>query len=160
MKELEIKKASIKDVNIILNFIKELAEFENLSHEVSATEQTLANSLFAEQTNAEAIIGYFEKKPVAFAIFFHNYSTFLGKKGLYLEDLFVLPNFRGHGFGKSILKYLAKLAVERDCGRLEWSVLDWNEKAIKFYKSIGAELKEEWILNRISGNTLKALADI
>jgi GNAT superfamily N-acetyltransferase len=158
MKELSIEFAKSEDAHIILEFIKRLAEYEKLSDQVYATEEGLKKSLFAENSNAEALIGYFENKPVTFALFFHNYSTFLGKKGLYLEDLFVLPEYRGRGFGKSMLIYLAKVAVERDCGRLEWSVLDWNTPAMEFYKSIGAELKTEWILNRLSGETLKSLA--
>ena len=158
MKELRIEFAKSEDAHIILEFIKRLAEYEKLSDQVYATEEGLKKSLFAENSNAEALIGYFENKPVTFALFFHNYSTFLGKKGLYLEDLFVLPEYRGRGFGKSMLIYLAKVAVERDCGRLEWSVLDWNTPAMEFYKSIGAELKTEWILNRLSGETLKSLA--
>ncbi len=160
MEKLRIEFATSEDAHIILEFIKKLAEFEKLSDQVSATEESLRKSLFAENSNTEALIGYFENQPVAFALFFHNYSTFLGKKGLYLEDLFVLPELRGRGFGKSILIHLAKLALERDCGRLEWSVLDWNTPAIDFYKSIGAELKTEWILNRISGETLKSLSNL
>jgi GNAT superfamily N-acetyltransferase len=158
MEELRIEFAKSEDAHIVLEFIKKLAEYEKLSDQVSATKKSLKKSLFAENSNAEALIGYFENKPVTFALFFHNYSTFLGKKGLYLEDLFVLPEFRGRGFGKTMLIYLAKIAVERDCGRFEWSVLDWNTPAIEFYKSIGAELKTEWILNRLSGETLKSLA--
>lgn len=158
MEKLQIEFATSENAHIVLEFIKKLAEYEKLSDQVSATEESLNKTLFAKNSNAEALIGYFENQPVAFALFFHNYSTFLGKKGLYLEDLFVLPDFRGRGFGKSILKFLAKLAIERDCGRFEWSVLDWNTPAIDFYKSIGAELKTEWILNRISGENLKTLA--
>jgi GNAT superfamily N-acetyltransferase len=160
MEELTIKFAKREDAHVVLEFIKKLAEYEKLSDQVSATVEGLKKSLFAENSNAEALIGYFKNKPVTFALFFHNYSTFLGKKGLYLEDLFVLPEFRGRGFGKSMLIYLAKLAVERDCGRLEWSVLDWNTPALEFYKSIGAELKTEWILNRLSGETLNFLANL
>lgn len=160
MEKLQIEFATSKDAHTVLEFIKKLAEYEKLSNQVSATEESLNNTLFANNSNAEALIGYFENQPVTFAIFFHNYSTFLGKKGLYLEDLFVLPEFRGRGFGKSMLKFLAKLALERDCGRFEWSVLDWNTPAIDFYKSIGAELKTEWILNRVSGEKLKSLATL
>lgn len=160
MEKLQIQFATSEDAHIILMFIKQLADFEKLSDQVSATEENLRKTLFAENSNAEALIGYCENEPVAFALFFHNYSTFLGKKGLYLEDLFVLPKFRGRGFGKSMLKFLALLALERDCGRFEWSVLDWNIPAIDFYKSIGAELKTEWILNRVSGEKLKSLATL
>lgn len=158
MKEFIVKPAEIHQAPIILDFIKKLAEYEKLSHEVSATVNDLENSLFSKDSNAESVIGYLEDRPVAFAIFFHNYSTFLGKKGLYLEDLFVLPESRGMGIGKQMLKYLAKIALERDCGRFEWSVLDWNEPAIKFYESLGVELKKEWITNRITGKALIELA--
>ena len=160
MKEFIVKPAEIKHAPIILDFIKKLAEYEKLSHEVTATVNDLENSLFSEDSNAESVIGYLEDRPVAFAIFFHNYSTFLGKKGLYLEDLFVLPESRGMGIGKQMLKYLAKIAIKRDCGRFEWSVLDWNQPAIKFYENLGAELKKEWITTRISGNSLLELAEL
>jgi GNAT superfamily N-acetyltransferase len=160
MNELQIKAATKSDAPVVLDFIKKLAEFENLMHEVSATEEDLRNTLFSDNSNTEAIIGYLDETPIAFAIFFHNYSTFLGKKGLYLEDLFVLPDYRGNGIGEKMLKHLAKLALSRDCGRFEWSVLDWNEPAIKFYESFGAELKKEWITTRISGESLKALAKL
>lgn len=159
MEKFKIKFAKTEDAPVILSFIKKLAEYEKLSGEVSAEIKDIENSLFSENSNAEVIIGYLKKQPVAFAIFFHNYSTFLGKKGLYLEDLFVVPEFRGNGFGKLMLKFLAKLAVERNCGRLEWSVLDWNTPAIEFYKSIGAQLKKEWILNRLSGKELQDFAN-
>lgn len=158
MTNFEIKSAAIKDTGVILEFIKKLAEYEKLLHEVTASEDDLKKTLFSDTSNAEAIIGYLDNKPVALAIFFHNYSTFLGKKGLYLEDLFVLPEYRNNGIGKKMLKYLAKLALERDCGRFEWSVLDWNEPAIKFYESIGAEFKKEWLITRVSGDSLKELA--
>lgn len=159
MEKFKIKFAKTEDAPVILSFIKKLAEYEKLSGEVSAEIKDIENSLFSENSNAEVIIGYLKKQPVAFAIFFHNYSTFLGKKGLYLEDLFVVPEFRGNGFGKLMLKFLAKLAVERNCGRFEWSVLDWNTPAIEFYKSIGAQLKKEWILNRLSGKELQDFAN-
>jgi GNAT superfamily N-acetyltransferase len=159
MKDFIVKPAEIKDAPIILDFIKKLAEYEKLSDEVTATVNDLENSLFSKKSNAESVIGYFKNRPVAFAIYFHNYSTFLGKKGLYLEDLFVLAEFRGLGIGKQMLKYLAKIALERDCGRFEWSVLDWNKSAIKFYESLGAELKNEWITTRISGKSLFELAE-
>lgn len=159
MEKFKIKFAKTEDAPVILSFIKKLAEYEKLSGEVSAEIKDIENSLFSENSNAEVIIGYLKKQPVAFAIFFHNYSTFLGKKGLYLEDLFVVPEFRGNGFGKLMLKFLAKLAVERNCGRFEWSVLDWNTSAIEFYKSIGAQLKKEWILNRLSGKELQDFAN-
>jgi len=154
MNNLEIKFAKVEDIPIILSFIKKLADYEKLSHEVVAKEESLRKSLFSSNSNAEVILGFFEDKPVAFALFFHNYSTFLAKKGLYLEDLFVLPEYRRNGFGKQMLKYLANIALERDCGRFEWSVLNWNTPAIEFYENIGAELKKEWILTRMSGKSL------
>lgn len=159
MEMLNIKMATKKEAPIVLDFIKKLAEYEKLSHEVTATVEDLNNTLFSKNSNTEAAIGYLNNQPTAIAIFFHNYSTFLGKKGLYLEDLFVLPEVRGKGIGKSMLKYLAKIALERDCGRFEWSVLDWNEPAIKFYKNIGAEIKKEWLTTRISGQALVNLAN-
>ncbi|MCB0752822.1 MAG: GNAT family N-acetyltransferase, partial [Ignavibacteriae bacterium] len=146
MSELKIKFATSDDTSIVLEFIKKLADYEKLSHEVVATEEELKKTIFAKNSNAEVILGFLEETPVAFALFFHNYSTFLAKKGLYLEDLFVLPEYRRNGFGKIMLKFLAKLALERNCGRFEWSVLDWNKPAIDFYKSIGAEQKKEWLL--------------
>lgn len=158
MPNLIIKRALKDDVPLLLDFIKKLAEFEKLSHEVTATEDKLRSTLFSENSNVEAIIGYHDNKPITFALYFYNYSTFLAKKGLHLEDLFVLPEFRGNGVGKQMLKYLAKLAINKNCGRFEWAVLDWNETAIQFYKSIGAELKKEWIVTRISGNNLINLA--
>ncbi len=154
MSKLKIKFAKVDDTSIILSFIKKLADYEKLTHEVIATEESLRETLFKSNSNVEVIIGYFEEKPVAFALFFHNYSTFLAKKGLYLEDLFVLPEYRRNGFGKQMLKYLANIALERDCGRFEWSVLHWNTPAIEFYKSIGAELKTEWILTRMIEKSL------
>ncbi|GBD89633.1 acetyltransferase YpeA [bacterium BMS3Abin04] len=159
MKNFVIKKAKKKDAGTILTFIKKLADYENLSHQVTATEELLTESLFGPNAAAECAIGYYNNKPVCFALYFHNFSTFLGKPGLYLEDLFVLPEFRGNGFGKVMLTYLAKLAVERGCGRFEWAVLDWNEPALKFYKSLSAESHNEWIIHRVSGNALYKLAE-
>jgi GNAT superfamily N-acetyltransferase len=153
-----IERATERDVPTILNLIKGLAAYEKLAHEVTATEEGLRRTLFGERPAAEVVIGYAGDKPVSFALFFHNYSTFLGKPGLYLEDLFVLPEWRGHGFGKRLLAHLASLAVERDCGRLEWSVLDWNEPAIGFYKSLGAKLMDGWSIFRVTGDGLRALA--
>ena len=157
MHNIIIKTAEKKDCPIILQFINKLAEYEKLSHEVVATADMLEENLFVNN-DAEAIIAYLDHDPVGFAIYFHNFSTFLGKKGLYLEDLFVLPEHRGKGIGKKMLHYLSKLAIDRGCSRLEWAVLDWNEPAHKFYESIGAELKEEWIITRLSGDALKNLA--
>lgn len=154
-----IRPATLKDIPLILRFIRDLATYEKLEHEVVATEDLLARTLFGPKAYAEVLIGYAEEQPVAFALFFHNFSTFLGKPGIYLEDLFVVPEARGQGIGKKMLSHLAKLALERDCGRLEWWVLDCNEPAIHFYRSIGAEPMEEWTVQRVSGETLIKLAN-
>jgi GNAT superfamily N-acetyltransferase len=156
--ELQIRNAVKSNVPLILHFIKELAEYEKLSHEVTATEELLEKNLFGEQSVAEVVIASFEDKDIGFALYFHNFSTFVGKPGIYLEDLYVSPEYRGKGFGKILLKYLANLAIERDCGRLEWSVLDWNESAIRFYKSLGAKPMDEWTVFRVMGNELLELA--
>ena len=156
--DFEIKPATIEDVPLILSFIKKLAVYERLAHEAVATEEILRETLFGERREAEVIIGYYQNKPVCFALFFHSFSTFLGRPGIYLEDLFVDEEQRGKGFGKALLVYLARLAVERDCGRLEWAVLNWNEPAIKFYQSLGARPMDEWTVYRLTGETLKALA--
>ena len=153
-----IRIANKKDVPVVLDFIRKLAEYEKLSHEVVATEEKLERYLFGEQKAAEVVIGYFKDQPVGFALYFHSFSTFLAKPGIYLEDLFVLKEQRGLGFGKALLSYLASMAVAKDYGRLEWAVLDWNEPAIKFYKSLGAIMLDDWIVNRVSGDTLKTLA--
>jgi GNAT superfamily N-acetyltransferase len=134
MAELEIVPATERDVPPILGFIRELAEYERLSHEVSATEETLANSLFGERPAAEVLLGYVGGDPAGFALFYHTFSTFVGRLGIYLEDLYVRPEFWGREVGRALLVYLARLAKERDRGRLEWWVLDWNEPAIRFYK--------------------------
>jgi len=155
---LIIKQAIRTDVPVILQFIKELAEYEKLDHEVVATEEGLTKALFGEKPYAEVIIGYLDSEPVSFGLFFHNFSTFLGKPGIYLEDLFVKPNARGKGVGQKMLCYLAQLAKERDCGRLEWSVLNWNEPAIGFYQSLGAKPMNEWTVYRVTGQALDDLA--
>ncbi len=155
---VEIRNATIEDVPLILEFIKGLAEYEKLAHEVTATEEILRKTLFGSRPAAEVVICHCEGAPAGFALFFHNYSTFLGKPGIYLEDLFVKPEFRGKGLGRALLIYLARLAVERDCGRFEWSVLDWNEPAIGFYKSLGAVPKDDWTIFRVSGDALTQLA--
>ena len=157
--DFNIREASKSDVPLILSFIKELAEYEKLSHEVVATEEILKESLFGEFSSAEVVFGYYKNEPVAFALFFHNFSTFLGKPGLYLEDLFVKPKLRGKGFGKVMLSYLAHVARKSGCGRFEWWVLDWNEPAIKFYNSIGAKPMDEWTVQRVDGESLERLAD-
>ena len=159
MSGLKIKMAQISDVPLILQFIRELAEYEKLLHEVVATEEILRETLFGEKPVAEVVIGYAEGLPAGFALFFHNFSTFLGRPGIYLEDLYVKPEFRGRGFGQQLLSYLAKLAKERNCGRLEWWVLDWNEPSIKFYKNLGAVPMDEWTVFRVTGNALDELAN-
>ena len=157
-KGFTIRPASIEDAPLILWFIKGLADYEKLTHEVIATEKDLQDHLFGTNPKAEVVIGEYNSEPVGFALFFHNFSTFVGKPGIYLEDLFVIPEMRGRGFGKSLLHNLARLCVERDCGRLEWAVLDWNEPAIKFYESIGSRLMKEWLINRLAGEELAELA--
>ena len=147
------------DTPLILDFIRELAEYENLSHEVVATEDELKKNLFGEHRYAEVILGIYKDRPAGFALFFHNFSTFLGKPGLYLEDLYVKPDYRGLGLGSTLLAYLAQLAVERGCGRLEWWVLDWNEPAISFYKKLGAQPMDEWTVYRLTGKSLKKTAE-
>ena len=159
MEGFKIRKAKEADVSVILGFIRELAEYEKLLDQVVATEESLKDTLFGERPFAEVIIGELNSKPIGFALFFHNYSSFHGKPGLYLEDLYVQPNYRGHGYGKILLSYLAKLAVERHCGRFEWSVLDWNEPAIQFYKKIGAKPMSEWTIQRLDGAALEKLAN-
>ena len=153
-----IRKALKDDVPVILDFIKKLAEYEQLLHEVIATEAELERYLFSEEKVAEVLIAYEESVPVGFALFFHNFSTFLGRPGIYLEDLFVLEEHRGKSYGKKLLTRLAALALERNCGRLEWAVLNWNKPSIEFYKSLGARTMDEWLINRLSGEKLAKLA--
>ncbi len=157
LENFRIRFAERKDVPLILKFIKELAEYEKMLDEVVATEELLEESLF-ERRIAEVIIGEYQNKPVAFALFFHNFSTFLGRPGIYLEDLYVKPEMRGKGFGTAMLAYIAKLALERNCGRFEWSCLDWNEPAIQFYKNLGALPMDEWTVYRVHGEALNKLA--
>src|SRR5499433_529165 len=144
-----VRNATEKDVPVILSFIRQLAEYERLSHEAVMTEDLLRQTLFGARPSAEVLLGYFGDEPVAFAVFFHNFSTFLGRSGLYLEDLFVKPEMRGKGFGRAMLVELAKIACERKCGRFEWAVLDWNEPAIQFYKKLGAVPMAEWTIFRM-----------
>ena len=146
------------DCATILSFIQGLAAFEHLSHEVVATEEKLRQTLFVDESATEVIIGECGDTPVAFALFFQSYSTFLAQPGIYLEDLFVDAAWRGRGFGSALLSYLAQLALERNCARLEWSVLDWNEKAIGLYHSLGAQPMDEWTVNRVTGQALADLA--
>lgn len=156
---IQIKPATIEDLPLILTFIKELAAYEKLSEEVVATETLLRKHLFGASPKAEVIIGYIDHQPVSFALFFHNFSTFLGRPGIYLEDLYVRENARGKGVGQKMLAYLAHLAKQRDCGRLEWWVLDWNDLAIEFYKRLGAKPMDEWTVFRVTGNALDHLAN-
>lgn len=156
--EFRIEPASERDVPLILRFIKGLAEYERLEHEVVATEESLREALFGSRPGAEVVIGYAGSEPAGFALFFRNYSTFLGRPGLYVEDLFVLPESRGRGLGRQLLAYIACLAVERGCGRVEWAVLDWNEPAIRFYRRIGAQAMDEWTVYRLTGKALNQLA--
>jgi len=155
---LRIRNATPADVTLILSFIRELAEYEKLVHEVVATEADLRESLFGAHPAAECLIVESSGKPGGFALFFHNFSTFLGKPGLYLEDLYVKPELRGQGVGRRLLAHLARLAVSRGCERFEWAVLDWNEPAIRFYQGLGARMLEEWRINRVTGDALAKLA--
>lgn len=157
--QLIIRPATEKDLALILNFIQQLAEFEKLAHEVVATEESLRNSLFADIPKAEVIIAECNDKPVGFALYFHNYSTFLGKAGIYLEDLFIIPEYRSKGFGKIVFQYLANTAKQRNCGRLEWSVLDWNKKAINFYDSLEANPQSQWITYRMDESKIKKIVN-
>lgn len=161
MTRLRIEPATPADVPMILQLIRELAEFERLLHEVTATEAQLREGLFGPRPSAEVIMGRVPPggEVACFALFFHNFSTFLGKPGIYLEDLYVRQQFRGRGFGGELLRYLARLALERDCGRLEWSVLDWNQRAIDFYKSLGAVPMNEWTTYRVTGAALHNLGN-
>lgn len=153
-----IRQAVEEDTSLILRFICELAEYEELLDRVVATEEDLRRSLFGPRRFAEVILASVDETEVGFALFFHNYSTFLGRPGIYLEDLYVTPECRGRGVGRELLKYLARLAVERGCGRVEWAVLDWNESAIDFYKGIGAVPVDDWTIFRLTGEPLQHLA--
>ncbi len=153
-----IRPAAPADAALIAALIRELAEYEKLLHECHVTPQNIALSLFGDKAHAECLIAELEGVVVGFALFFHNYSTFLAKPGLYLEDLFVRPEARGHGVGKALLAKLAQLAVARGCGRFEWSVLDWNAPAIAFYQSLGAKPQDEWTIFRVTGDALDQLA--
>jgi GNAT superfamily N-acetyltransferase len=155
---LIFRNAERKDTALILQFIKELADYEKMLDEVVADEATLETWIFDKQ-KAEVIFAVVNGKEIGFALFFHNFSTFLGRAGIYLEDLYVKPEYRGKGYGKAILKKLASVAVERGCGRLEWWCLDWNKPSIDFYRSLGAKPMSDWTVYRIAGDTLKQLAD-
>lgn len=156
--EFRIEPATEVDIPVVLSLIKGLAKYEQLDHEVVATEASLRASLFGPKPSAEALLGYLGAEPVGFALWFHNYSTFLGRPGLYLEDLFVLPQYRGRGLGRQLLAHLARIAVERGCGRMEWTVLDWNESAQRFYRSLGAQPMDAWKIYRVTGEALEQLA--
>ncbi|MGE3974477.1 MAG: N-acetyltransferase family protein [Bdellovibrionales bacterium] len=156
--ELIIRKASAHDTSQILSYIRELAEFEKLSHEVTATEEILKKSLFSEGSNARVFIAEENQKPVGFALTFFNFSTFLGRKGLYLEDLYISPKHRGKSYGTKLLRFLAQFAKEEGCGRFEWSVLDWNQKAIDLYTKLGAKPMSEWTMYRMDEETLEKFA--
>jgi len=155
---LVLRPATREDVPLILHFIRGLAEYERLAHECVATEDRLAQTLFGARPAAEVQLAFVDGEPAGFALFFHNYSTFLAQPGIYLEDLFVEPRFRGRGVGRALLTRLAALAVARECGRLEWSVLDWNTDAIGFYERLGARGQTEWTVHRLTGDALTALA--
>jgi GNAT superfamily N-acetyltransferase len=159
IKGFEIRHAEKKDVSLIRSLIRELAEYEKMLDEMIATEELLEKHLFGKNKFVEVVLGYYNGVPVGFALFFHNFSTFVGKPGLYLEDLYIKPEYRGKDFGKLLLAYLAKLAVKRDCGRYEWCVLNWNEPALKFYKTLGAKVMDEWLIHRVTGDALLKLAD-
>ncbi|NLG61780.1 MAG: GNAT family N-acetyltransferase [Candidatus Cloacimonetes bacterium] len=155
---IHLRNAQPGDEALILRFIRGLAEYERLAHECIATEADLTRSLFGERPEAEVILASVDAEPAGFALFFHNYSTFLARKGLYLEDLFVLPEYRGKGVGLALLRELARIAVERECGRMEWAVLNWNQPAIDFYNKLGARPMNEWTVYRLTGDSLKNLA--
>ena len=156
--QFSIRTAIPGDAALVLGLIVELADYERLSHELFATEADIHEALFGQRPVAEAIIGEYAGQGVAFALFFHNFSTFVGRAGLYLEDLYVKPEYRGRGFGRRMLSHLAGIARVRNCGRFEWTVLDWNEPAIKTYKGIGAVAMDEWTIFRLSGKALDELA--
>jgi len=158
--DTRIVEATEADVPLILEMIQGLAEYERLSHLVTATEEQLRKTLFGPRPAAEVLIACQGDECVGFALFFSNYSTFLAKAGIYLEDLFIKPHARGKGAGLALLRYIAKLAVERDCGRVEWSVLDWNEPSIGFYKKLGAVPLDEWTIFRLTGNAITNLAQL
>ena len=156
MAGIRIVPAQASDVPVILEMIKALADYEQLTHEVVATEDDLRQSLFGPRPAGEVVLAYAGDTPIGFALFFHNFSTFLGRHGLYLEDLFVVPEWRGKGVGKQLLAHIAAIAESRKCGRMEWAVLDWNESAIAFYRRMGAHVLDDWRLCRLTGHELRA----
>ncbi len=155
---IRIRSASKEDVPVVAELIRGLARYEKLEHEVVMTEDLLAAGLFGERAYAEVLLAVDEERPVGFALFFHNFSTFLGRPGIYLEDLFVVPEERGSGVGRALLEQLARLAVDRGCARLEWAVLDWNRDAIAFYERLGARPNSDWTVYRLTGEALTTLA--
>jgi GNAT superfamily N-acetyltransferase len=155
---ITIRPADEGDVGVILQFIRDLAKYEHLEHEVVATEGMLREALFGGRPYAEVVLACLNREPVGFALFFHNFSTFLGRAGIYLEDLYVRPEARGHGVGRCLLTWLAATAVSRGCGRLEWAVLDWNEPSIRFYRNLGAVALDDWTTYRVTGPALSQLA--
>ncbi|MBT2771092.1 GNAT family N-acetyltransferase [Halomonas sp. ISL-60] len=158
MSRVEIRQATIEDASLIHQFIVDLAIYEKAESEVLATVTDIENALFGAETTTKAVICNFDNKPIGFAVYFFNFSTWLGKHGLYLEDLYVSPEYRDVGAGKALLKHLANIAVSKECGRFEWNVLDWNEPAIQFYESIGAKPQNEWVGYRLTGKALEAFA--
>ena len=154
---MSVRPAEKRDVGVIMGFIKELAEYESLAHEVVADELSLERSLFGEHPVAEALIAEFETTPIGFALYFPTFSTFVGRPGLYLEDLYVRPNMRGKGVGTLLLQHVAQLARKRGCGRLEWSVLNWNQPAIRFYEALGARAMDDWTVYRLTDDHLSKL---
>jgi GNAT superfamily N-acetyltransferase len=158
MNQFRIAAAQPGDIPAVLAMIRGLAEFERLAHLCVATEDQLSDALFAPDATAEVIVAWEGDESAGFALFFHNFSTFLGRRGLYLEDLFIRPQFRGRGYGRALLIHLARLAVARGCGRFEWAVLDWNDKAIGFYRALGATVLPDWRITRVAGEALSTLA--
>ena len=158
MSDITVRPAAVHEVPVILRFVRELARYERLEDQVVATEEGLRAALFGPRPYAEVALGCVDGEPVGFALFFHNFSTFLGRPGIYLEDLFVLPESRGRGIGRCLLEWLAALAMQRGCGRLEWAVLDWNEPSIGFYRSLGAVPMDQWTTFRLAGAALESLA--
>jgi GNAT superfamily N-acetyltransferase len=151
---IDIRKATSEDAELIFGFIKELAEFEKMENDVVSTIDGLRDALFSESASAKALIVTLNNEPIGYAVYFYNFSTWLGKNGIYLEDLYITTKHRGNGAGRAVLRYLARLAIDEGCGRFEWSVLDWNMPAIKFYQSIGAAPQTAWVLYRLDGSAL------
>jgi GNAT superfamily N-acetyltransferase len=157
--EVQIIPAKEPHAPLVLEFIRKLAEYEKLNDQVAADENSLRESLFGARPAAEALLAYWDAEPAGFAVFFQNFSTFAGRPGIYIEDVFVEPALRGHGIGKALFLYIAQLAKERGCARLEWSVLDWNRPAIEFYRKLGAVPLEQWMIFRLTGDALDRLAN-